>query len=428
MTLLTREDAQRISVQAGLVFQPRTPIGTRELFAGRWDQLTAVADAVIQVGLHVMIYGERGVGKTSLANVICPVLHVFDRPAGTAAESDTDQRLVVKINAHKNDTFADVWGRALDEVSIAEERPVLGFGRAPSQEDTVRLRDAWGLTDPLRIDDVRRVLRSLPGSVFIFDEFDRTQRDVATEFTDLIKALSDFQTPVTMVLVGVADTIDGLLREHASIGRALVQVHMPRMRREELSDILKKAEEKLEISFDTSAAQRIVQMSLGLPHYTHLVGLAAVRKACDRCSSVINSNDVSEAMDYASKQAEQSLVSEYSTATRSAHRDALYTHVLLACAITASTNTDELGFFQPSSVVVPLQEIRPDRRVEIATFNRHLTDFCDKKRGNVLQRTGMVRAFRYRFRNPLLPPHIILKGLASRHVTMDQVERLTASF
>jgi Cdc6-like AAA superfamily ATPase len=311
MSKTSEADAQRISIQAGQVFQPRTPISTRELFAGRWDQLTAVADAVGQIGLHVVVYGERGVGKTSLANVIRPLLHVFDRPPDDEPEAGLGERLVVKINAHLNDSFGVVWRRALDEISIAEERPVLGFGRAPTERNVYPLPIAWGLPDALRIDDVRRSLSSLPGAVFIFDEFDRTQTAVGTEFTDLIKALSDFQTPVTIVLVGVADTVDGLIREHASIGRALVQVHMPRMRREELLDILKKAEERLGIHFEAAAARRIVQMSLGLPHYTHLVGLASVRRACARRSALIEVDDVALAMADASKQAEQTLISEY---------------------------------------------------------------------------------------------------------------------
>jgi hypothetical protein len=100
---------------------------------------------------------------------------------------------------------------------------------------------------------------------------------------------------------------------------------------------------------------------------------------------------------------------------------------MLACAITASTNTDELGYFQPANVVEPLESVLPDRRVEIATFNKHLADFCDGKRGPILQRTGQERAFRYRFRNPLMPPYVILKGLASERVTIEQLEKLTST-
>ncbi len=64
---LTFEEGKNLNIQAGKVFQPRAPVTTRELFAGRWSQLTTVTDAVGQTGLHVIIYGERGVGKSSLS-------------------------------------------------------------------------------------------------------------------------------------------------------------------------------------------------------------------------------------------------------------------------------------------------------------------------------------------------------------------------
>jgi Cdc6-like AAA superfamily ATPase len=422
-------DFQQVSIQAGQVFQPRTPISTRELFAGRWDQLQTVVDAVGEVGLHVVVYGERGVGKTSLANVIRPVLHVFDSPldADGRLREPEKPRLVVKVNAHHHDTFGLVWRRALDEISIAEERPVLGFRHAPGERQLVPLRQAWSVPDDPGIDDVRRVLGGLSESVFIFDEFDRVNQSSAGQFTDLMKALSDYQTPVTAVIVGVADTVDGLIEGHESIGRALVQVHMPRMQPEELREILKKGEEKLPIRFEAAAADRIVRMSLGLPHYTHLIGLLAVRKACERSALVVIPEDVAAALSDATRQAEQSLITQHAKATRSAHRDALYEHVLLACAITASTNTDDLGYFQPSSVVAPLSGILPGRKIEIATFNKHLADFCDEKRGAALQRTGQERAYRYRFRNPLLPPYIIIKGIASGYLSLDELDEITSA-
>jgi hypothetical protein len=53
--------AEALAAQAGKFFTPRTPITTKELFAGRWNELTAIQDAVNQPGLHPIIYGERGV-------------------------------------------------------------------------------------------------------------------------------------------------------------------------------------------------------------------------------------------------------------------------------------------------------------------------------------------------------------------------------
>ena len=92
MRTLDKEAAKNMSVEVAQVFQPRTPINTRELFAGRWEQMQTLADAVAQNGLHVVIYGERGVGKTSLANIVRPLIHVFDR----TIDDQEHGRLIIK--------------------------------------------------------------------------------------------------------------------------------------------------------------------------------------------------------------------------------------------------------------------------------------------------------------------------------------------
>ena len=48
--LLSYEESKTLSAKAAKVFQPRTPITTKELFAGRWDELVAIVDAVNQTG------------------------------------------------------------------------------------------------------------------------------------------------------------------------------------------------------------------------------------------------------------------------------------------------------------------------------------------------------------------------------------------
>jgi len=59
--------------------------------------------------------------------------------------------------------------------------------------------------------------------IVIIDEFDRLQEaSLRALFADTIKTLSDHAIPVTLVLVGVADTVDALIKEHHSIERALV--------------------------------------------------------------------------------------------------------------------------------------------------------------------------------------------------------------
>src|SRR5437763_6324642 len=105
-SFLTFEEAESLAAQAAKVFQPRTPITTKELFAGRWNELKTVADAVNQVGLHVVIYGERGVGKTSIANVVKPTIWALDRFGADGKEiQGIPERVVVKTVTTTGDTF-----------------------------------------------------------------------------------------------------------------------------------------------------------------------------------------------------------------------------------------------------------------------------------------------------------------------------------
>ena len=50
-------------------FRPAAPIDRRDLFAGRAQQIADLFSIVSQPGQHAIVYGERGVGKTSLGLV-----------------------------------------------------------------------------------------------------------------------------------------------------------------------------------------------------------------------------------------------------------------------------------------------------------------------------------------------------------------------
>lgn len=396
--------ADELSARAGTVFKPRSPITTKELFAGRWNELMEVSDAVHQPGLHAVIYGERGVGKTSLANVVRPTIWAVDK----GDKGEAERRLVVKDVANTGDSFSSIWNRFFAEVSFPDAT------LSPSHPNyLVSTRTAFSLLDQIKIEDVRRVLSQMPGAVFILDEFDQASREVSKSFTELIKALQDMVVDCTIILVGVSETVDKLVEDHASISRAIVQVKVERMKPDDLRQILENAEKALGIKFSEDAANLIVNLSQGLPHYTHLIGLHAVRSATNRLRlSDVERDDVFEALKKAVKQAEQSVAEKHTTAIHSAQKNALYRQVLLACAIAASRFHDALGYFTPGAVVDPLKTIL-DKPVTIATFTNHLVEFSQDKRGQILERDGQPWGYRYRFRDPLLVPYVFMDGIDS---------------
>jgi hypothetical protein len=236
-----------------------------------------------------------------------------------------------------------------------------------------------------------------------------------------VKTLSDFGVDSTVVLVGVSETIDRLISDHASIARAIAQVFLRRMTPEDLRIIITNAEKALAISFSEEASSLTVHISQGLPHYTHLIGLNAVRVAANtKFSRRVERDDVFKALEEATRQAEQSARGKHTKATHSSHKDALYRQVLLACAVAAAQSKDELGYFNPASVVEPLSLIL-DRRVEIATFNSHLSEFCQDKRGPVLEREGQPRAYRFRFSDPMVVPFVFMEAVTKGTVSQDQL-------
>jgi nucleoside-triphosphatase THEP1 len=406
-------DATRMKLLVGIsqVFSPSAPIDKSRLFAGRSHQIASVISAVFQRGQHVVIFGERGVGKTSLANV----LFDFLSQSGLGLQSMESGT----INCDPSMDFSSLWHKIFRDISINTETARVGFTAKPGVE-----RTSLDVVLPERVtpDDVRFALKQLPDkSIIIIDEVDRVgdKKNTTTLIADTIKTLSDHSIDTTLILVGVADSIDELIAEHRSTERALVQIPMPRMSNDELFEILDKALGQIEMTIEEDAKQRIARLSRGLPHYTHLLGQNAALEAVSKGRTLIIKTDVMAAIKKALEKAQQSIISDYHKATHSP-RENLYKQVLLACAM---AKTDYLGFFSAADVRDPMSRIMK-RKYEIPAFSQHLNSFCDEERGPILQRTGSKRRFRFRFLNPLLQPFVLMRGVNEGMIAEDEIESI----
>ena len=160
---------------------------------------------------------------------------------------------------------------------------------------------------------------------------------------------------------------------------------------------------------DTAVIGQIVKMSQGLPHYVHLLGLRVIGAAAARGSRRVEGIDLKAAYPEALEDVSASIRSEYKLATQSNNKGALFRHVLLACA---QAPKDEGNEFRAADVTGPLKKIA-GRHIGIPQFAAHLDSFCKDDRGNVLEKSGKKRAFKYKFRNPLLEPYIVMQGITT---------------
>lgn len=387
-----------LEVKINSSFSPAAPIDRRSLFAGRLQQIDEIIDAVTQRGQHAIIFGERGVGKTSLANILNDLLKPMC-PRGL---------IVAKVNCDVTDTYASIWKKVFGEIQVFRRKRGIGYVARPSQEkiDLVHL-----LGDEISPDHIRRILSQIePHVVVIIDEFDRVQdENTRTLLADTVKTLSDYAVNSTVVLVGVADSVDNLIREHLSVDRALVQVRMPRMSAEEIHEIVEKGLRSVPMQIQNDGLEYISLLSQGLPHYAHLLGQLSARRAVQSGRQTVQKDDVRAAIGDAIHKTQQSILSAYHRATMSTRKGTLYSQVLLACAL---AQVDALGYFAAADVRKPMSRIMK-KYYDIPAFSRHLNDFCEVVHGPLLQKTGTRRRFRFRFVNPLMQPYVIMQGLAT---------------
>lgn len=385
-------------IRLGQVFSPAAPVDKLRLFAGRAQQRADVIDAVLQRGRHAVLFGERGVGKTSLSSIIKEYLEKMGKSV-----------IAPRVNCDYADTFLSIWRKVFREFQYIEERQQIGFGG----ETTSILHSVGEQLEGRDVtpDDVRAVLGAVGKDrilIVIIDEFDRIADKTGALFSDTIKTLSDQSAPATVVLVGVADTVETLIREHESVERALAQIRVPRMSPDELNEIITLGLKEVGMAIRDDARARLVALSQGLPHYTHLVGLYAARNANRNSRLEVDRIDIQAGVVEAVKNAQESIVATHHRAVMSARGESLYRQVALACAL---ARTDERGYFTASSVRRPMSVIM-GRAYDIPAFARHMNEFCEPSRGPLLHRIGVPRNYRFRFVNPLMQPFVIMDGMS----------------
>ena len=395
-TPTTDQDWRQLQFDIRDLFNPSHPIYQQDLFAGRDDKINEVSEACIERGRHAVLFGERGVGKTSVANIFHrlisgPTRHIY----------------ATRIQCDPSSTFESVWTTALEELTV----------KNPDGSSRIPLSDLR--KEHMFPDDIRRLFdlfmpNELP--IVMFDEFDKANDpELRPLMANTIKNLSDYGSRATILIVGVADDVHSLIGEHESIKRCLTQVRLPRMSHDELLKIINPRIDRLGMKITNSAKWKIVVLSRGLPPYTHRLGRHAALAAARERKLTVTDDHVDQAIDDVLRENEESCRQDYEKAVHS-NRDNFYREVLLACALVEKP--DAVGFFAPTQVIDPLSQIRK-KAIKIADFQSQLAKFAGEERGNILERIGRQRSYKFRFRDPMMQPYVILKGIQAEMVSVN---------
>lgn len=387
---LSTEDIAAKRFEANQLFTPSAPIAVAELFAGRQEQAAKIVDAIGERGRHLVLFGERGVGKSSMAQIT-----PYFIPTGPR------QVRHIRVQAFPGDTFSIVARRIFSKIHF-----VADYGEGQKNYNALEFYPGEVTIDDFLLE--MKALKESEISIIVIDEFNEIDDErTRVIIANIIKNMSDDGVNVTLMIVGVADNVIDLIKNHKSIERCTEQIHMPRMGVDERREVLEKRLAQLGMAISGDGKWKIINLSKGLPAYVHSLGKYAVFNAIADGRLNVTEADVDSAISAVLQSSQQSLKDSYEIATRSNQARALFRHVLTACAL---AKVDDAGYFTPASIREPLSSIMR-RTVEISNFQDTLRDFAESKRGKILERTGGSRAYRFRFENPAMQPYVIMRGI-----------------
>ena len=293
-------------------FRPAREVDDPEFFAGRAAQLAQLTDSLHTIGSTPIIYGDRGLGKTSLAlqmkyiamgdDELLAASGLQGRVLGdedqylaffvtcTDATQDFGGLVQLLINEMEDADFTEVGhenkAKRLAERTVSRKFSLKAFG-AESIRRYEREKSRPSYQDLSQTEKLQRLIKIITESynqpvLLIVDEVDRLRSSAG--LASFIKATSS--ASVKFILVGIASNISSLLSDHQSLERSLFPVQVPLMDEDELYEIVEKAEaylkeEGVNISFDHYATLKIVELAAGYPWFVHVLGQSALLLASE---------------------------------------------------------------------------------------------------------------------------------------------------
>jgi len=397
-------------------FRPQNPVEHASLLQGRKPQLQKIHETIAATGRSGFIWGDRGVGKTSLAVASAHEnLPAAVQPVRVGCDGRSHMLNLMSA------VVSDLLGK--DPLSGgANYKATMTLG--PLNVESSSSRQTWELEN---VNDAVRVLQAAVDQwrenfrgynpIVIIDEFDQLPVEERRYFGDLIKQIGDRAVRLTLLFCGVSESFDDLLGGHESAFRYVEPIHLERLYLDDAMRILHAGATGLGVAIHDDHALRAAQISDGFPHFVHLLGSAMLWQWYNdkSASSKVESDHFEAGILRAVSSTEKKLEDLYHAATRK------YTggwdYLLWATAdhhqLIEPSNNIWLSYCRIIREAEVLRQSKPELGLpeivspnekrqdpyDRARFNSKMYHLKDKGHGYVLKAT---RAGWYQFRVPML--------------------------
>lgn len=253
------------------VVSPSHPVLVVQHLKGRDIQLERIEKALYATGRNIFIYGERGVGKSSLAATAAN-----QWVKGTSKYIDVscspDSTIYSIISSIASQAIQKKW-LSKKTTSIEGEITLKWFRFKASQDyEPIDFNEEINsLNDVVEILKEISILSKEP-PVVVMDEVDRINDENEIErLADLLKQLGDKRVNVKFIFTGVGTTLDEILGSHRSAIRQLETIELKKLDWDARWEIAIEALNEFDISIDKDINIRIALISDGYPYYIHKI-------------------------------------------------------------------------------------------------------------------------------------------------------------
>ncbi|MCA8892722.1 MAG: ATP-binding protein [Hyphomonas sp.] len=371
-------------------FTPSKEISSVEKLKGRESELLTIRRALPSQGRHVFIFGDRGVGKTSLA-VTSAFLHNDSSSLPIYVLCGEGMTFFEVIQAIANATVP------LDEriknqkqsgalnLKLPDALGGFGVGGKFSNESATELPRPGNINEAL--DVLRYVASKRTGrTVIIIDEFDRirdkTQKNLFAEFIKNVPTLSD---DVKLIMCGIGQNVDDILGAHPSAGRYFEPVPVQKLHHDDLWSIITDAADEAGIKIPELMLRRIGIVSDQFPHFVHLLGDCLFWAIFDDPEEVTTAKPehYRTALKGALKKTERDLALAYQKATEKSKNKQDYEEALWAIADTSETRR-QLKQIHSGSYLPLKDRLQNGKPLTREQLNQRLHNLRDERHGEVL--------------------------------------------
>jgi uncharacterized protein len=384
---------------------PARAISSPEHLKGRTLVLTQIDRAFNSPGKHIFIFGDRGVGKTSLAQTAAfvqqsssaePILLTCGGAPFLSTIRDAIKQLIPIRDLVSQKKLEQKLRVGVPGFNYDMSRSITG-GTVPPIEtinDAIQLLKLVGEVRPLE-------------TVMIFDEFDQiTENEQRKVCADLIKQVSDQGLRIRFIFCGIGTSMEDLIGVHLSTARYLLPIELERLSHEARWEIIDSAAKAVGVTIGRNFLLRIGQISDGFPYYVHLIGEQLLWSMFDDPASVGHcmQRHFKEGVNLAVRESEASLKSIYDNAVQKYSGD--YEEVLWALADLHSLRRQTTDVYEKS--YLRIMEERPGRKtLTKPQFSNRLNALKTLRHGEIIIAKG---AGWYEFKENIVRGYVRLRA------------------